>query len=99
MIVVVCPGQGSQTPGFLAPWLAESAFAERLAGLSDAAGLDLALHGTESDADTIRDTAIAQPLIVAAGILTFGALVADGRSQHDDMTMLLLKVDAIAARA
>lgn len=82
MIVVVCPGQGSQTPGFLAPWLAESPFAERLAGLSDAAGIDLALHGTESDADTIRDTAIAQPLIVAAGILTFGALVADGRAQQ-----------------
>ena len=82
MIVVVCPGQGSQTPGFLAPWLAESAFAERLAGLSDAAGIDLALHGTESDADTIRDTAIAQPLIVAAGILTFGALVADGRAER-----------------
>jgi [acyl-carrier-protein] S-malonyltransferase len=82
VIVVVCPGQGSQTPGFLAPWLAESSFAERLAGLSDAAGIDLALHGTESDADTIRDTAIAQPLIVAAGILTFGALVADGRADR-----------------
>lgn len=82
MIVVVCPGQGSQTPGFLAPWLAESSFAERLVGLSDAAGIDLALHGTESDADTIRDTAIAQPLIVAAGILTFGALVADGRAEQ-----------------
>lgn len=80
MIVVVCPGQGSQTPGFLAPWLAEPSFAERLAALSDAAGVDLALHGTESDADTIRDTAIAQPLIVAAGILAFGALVADGRA-------------------
>jgi [acyl-carrier-protein] S-malonyltransferase len=79
VIVVVCPGQGSQTPGFLAPWLAEPAFAERLEALSDAAGVDLALHGTESDADTIRDTAVAQPLIVAAGILTFAALTADGR--------------------
>ncbi|WP_308796365.1 ACP S-malonyltransferase [Agromyces silvae] len=80
MIVVVCPGQGSQTPGFLAPWLAEPAFADRLAALSDAAGLDLARHGTESDAETIRDTAVAQPLIVAAGILTFAALTADGRA-------------------
>jgi len=79
VIVVVCPGQGSQTPGFLAPWLAEPSFADRLAGLSDAAGLDLATHGTESDADTIRDTAVAQPLIVAAGILAFDALTADGR--------------------
>ncbi|MBM7504697.1 ACP S-malonyltransferase [Agromyces aurantiacus] len=82
MIVVVCPGQGSQTPGFLAPWLAEPSFGDRLAALSDAAGLDLALHGTESDADTIRDTAIAQPLIVAAGILTFGALAAGGRDER-----------------
>ncbi|MBM7830664.1 [acyl-carrier-protein] S-malonyltransferase [Agromyces cerinus] len=80
MIVVVCPGQGSQTPGFLAPWLAESAYAERLSVLSDAAGLDLAHFGTEADADTIRDTAIAQPLIVAAGILTLGSLLADGRA-------------------
>jgi [acyl-carrier-protein] S-malonyltransferase len=80
VIVVVCPGQGSQTPGFLAPWLAEPVFAERLAALSDAAGLDLARHGTESDAETIRDTAVAQPLIVAAGILTYAALTADGRA-------------------
>ncbi|MGW9630982.1 ACP S-malonyltransferase [Agromyces sp. NPDC055520] len=80
MIVVVCPGQGSQTPGFLAPWLAESAYTEQLSVLSDAAGLDLAHFGTEADADTIRDTAIAQPLIVAAGILTLGSLLADGRA-------------------
>jgi [acyl-carrier-protein] S-malonyltransferase len=79
VIVVVCPGQGSQTPGFLTPWLTDSAHSERLAGLSDAAGIDLATHGTVSDADTIRDTAIAQPLIVAAGLLTLSALLADGR--------------------
>jgi [acyl-carrier-protein] S-malonyltransferase len=79
VIVVVCPGQGSQTPGFLTPWLADSAYSEQLAELSDAAGIDLATHGTVSDADTIRDTAIAQPLIVAAGLLTLSALLADGR--------------------
>src|SRR5690349_1956129 len=79
VIVVVCPGQGSQTPGFLAPWLADPASAERLAGYSEAAGVDLATHGTVSDADTIRDTAIAQPLIVAAGLLTLERLLADGR--------------------
>jgi [acyl-carrier-protein] S-malonyltransferase len=79
VIVVVCPGQGSQTPGFLTPWLADAAYAEQLAELSDAAGIDLATHGTVSDADTIRDTAIAQPLIVAAGLLTLSALLADGR--------------------
>ncbi len=80
VIVVVCPGQGSQTPGFLAPWLDVPGYAERLDGFSTAAGLDLAAHGTVSDADTIRDTSVAQPLIVAAGLLTLGSLLADGRA-------------------
>jgi [acyl-carrier-protein] S-malonyltransferase len=79
MIVVVCPGQGSQTPGFLEPWIADPAFRSTLEELGDAAGVDLVAHGTVSDADTIRDTAVAQPLIVAAGILTLNALFADGR--------------------
>lgn len=82
VIVVVCPGQGSQTPGFLTPWLAEPGFAERLDALSAAAGIDLAAHGTVSDADTIRDTAVAQPLIVAAGLLTLDALLDDGRAER-----------------
>ncbi|MEO6199947.1 MAG: ACP S-malonyltransferase [Cryobacterium sp.] len=79
MIVVVCPGQGSQTPGFLAPWLERPDFAADLAQISEAAGIDLLAHGTASDADTIRDTSIAQPLIVAAGLLTLKALLAGGR--------------------
>ena len=81
MIVVVAPGQGSQTPGFLEPWLAEPGFAEHLQQLSDTVGIDLVAHGTTSDADTIRDTAVAQPLIVAAGLLTATALLADGRRE------------------
>jgi [acyl-carrier-protein] S-malonyltransferase len=74
MIIVVCPGQGSQTPGFLEPWIADSGAKALLESLSDASGVDLVKHGTVSDADTIRDTQIAQPLIVAAGILTLDAL-------------------------
>ena len=73
-VVVVAPGQGSQTPGFLNPWLAEPVFADHLGALADAARLDLVTHGTVSDADTIRDTSVAQPLIVAASLLAFGAL-------------------------
>jgi [acyl-carrier-protein] S-malonyltransferase len=68
MLVVLCPGQGSQTPGFLSPWLELDSFASSVASLSEASGIDIAKHGTESDADTIRDTAVAQPLIVAASI-------------------------------
>jgi len=79
VIVIVCPGQGSQTPGFLDPWLTEPRFRDQLTGISDAVGIDLVAHGTVSDADTIRDTAVAQPLIVSAGLLTLSALFADGR--------------------
>lgn len=78
MIVIVCPGQGSQKPGFLEPWLERPGARELLGTLSDACDVDLITHGTTSDADTIRDTAIAQPLIVAAGILTLDALAEDG---------------------
>lgn len=74
MIVIACPGQGSQTPGFLAEWLHDSAATEFLDLASQQAGVDLALHGTVSDADTIRDTQIAQPLIVAASLLAWRAL-------------------------
>ena len=79
MIVVVCPGQGSQTPGFLEPWLQNPAYADQLREMSDRAGTDLVTAGTVADADTIRDTAIAQPLIVAAGLIALSALFADGR--------------------
>ncbi|MGF3052427.1 ACP S-malonyltransferase [Microbacterium sp. YY-03] len=74
MIVVACPGQGSQTPGFLSPWLELDGARARLEAYSDAAKVDLITHGTVSDADTIRDTQIAQPLIVAASLLTWHAL-------------------------
>jgi [acyl-carrier-protein] S-malonyltransferase len=76
VIVVVAPGQGSQTPGFLDPWIAEPRFKEHLERISDSVGIDLVKHGTKSDADTIRDTAIAQPLIVAAGMLALQGLTA-----------------------
>jgi [acyl-carrier-protein] S-malonyltransferase len=77
-VVIVAPGQGSQTPGFLEPWLAEPRFADHLGALSEAAGVDLAHHGTVSDADNIRDTAIAQPLIVAASIMSLAAVLDEG---------------------
>lgn len=79
MIVVVCPGQGSQTPGFLNPWLELPNFKNSLLAMQEASGIDLVTHGTVSDADTIRDTAIAQPLIVAAGVATLAAMF-DGKS-------------------
>ena len=78
MLAIVCPGQGSQTPGFLAPWLELPAFRARLEALSDVAGLDLVAHGTTSDAETIKDTAVAQPLIVAAGLAAAAVVLPGG---------------------
>jgi [acyl-carrier-protein] S-malonyltransferase len=69
VLIIVAPGQGAQTPGFLAPWLESPQFVDRLEWLSAVAGLDLAHYGTEADAETIRDTAIAQPLLVASGLV------------------------------
>ncbi|MGD1217591.1 MULTISPECIES: ACP S-malonyltransferase [Streptomyces] len=74
MLVLVAPGQGAQTPGFLTPWLELPGAADRIAAWSDAIGLDLAHYGTRADADAIRDTAVAQPLLVAAGLLSAAAL-------------------------
>ncbi|MFF4355526.1 ACP S-malonyltransferase [Streptomyces sp. NPDC001604] len=74
MLVLVAPGQGAQTPGFLTPWLELPGAADRVAAWSDAIGLDLAHYGTKADAEEIRDTAVAQPLLVAAGILSAAAL-------------------------
>ena len=82
MIVIVCPGQGSQTPGFFSPWLELPSFRESIQAMQDASGVDLIAHGTTSDADTIRDTAIAQPLIVAAGVATMSALL-NGKTQKE----------------
>lgn len=70
VFAIVAPGQGSQTPGFLKPWLELPSFATRLEWLGAVAGMDLAHYGTEADAETIRDTAVAQPLLVAAGMLS-----------------------------
>ena len=74
MLVLVAPGQGAQTPGFLTPWLDLPGAADRVAAWSDSIGLDLAHYGTQADADAIRDTAVAQPLLVAAGLLSTMAL-------------------------
>lgn len=75
--MIAAPGQGAQTPGFLSPWLADPALAERLTRFSEASGVDLAHFGTEADAQTIRDTAIAQPLLVAAALLSGRALLGE----------------------
>ncbi|MFE5913957.1 ACP S-malonyltransferase [Streptomyces wedmorensis] len=70
MLVLVAPGQGAQTPGFLTPWLDLPGVEDRLRDWSAAIDLDLVHYGTNADADEIRDTAVAQPLLVAAALIT-----------------------------
>src|SRR5882757_1094274 len=70
VLVLVAPGQGAQTPGFLTPWLDLPGAEDRLRTWSAAIGLDLVHYGTKADADEIRDTAVAQPLLVASALLS-----------------------------
>jgi [acyl-carrier-protein] S-malonyltransferase len=74
MLIITAPGQGAQTPGFLAPWLEVPGVTEYLGAASELAGCDLIRYGTTAGADDIRDTAIAQPLLVAAAMAVAGAL-------------------------
>jgi [acyl-carrier-protein] S-malonyltransferase len=83
VLAIVAPGQGAQTPGFLTAWLQDPESAERVAQMSGVTGLDLAHFGTEADAETIRDTAVAQPLLVAASLVAARALSADLASLAD----------------
>ncbi|MCB5907030.1 ACP S-malonyltransferase [Streptomyces pinistramenti] len=76
MLVLVAPGQGAQTPGFLTPWLDLPGVEDRLREWSAAIDLDLVHYGTKADADEIRDTAVAQPLLVASALVSSGQLFA-----------------------
>ncbi|GAA2714756.1 ACP S-malonyltransferase [Streptomyces luteosporeus] len=78
MLVLVAPGQGAQTPGFLTPWLDLPGVEDRLREWSAAIDLDLVHYGTNADADEIRDTAVAQPLLVAAALLSARQLFSTG---------------------
>ncbi|GAA3718804.1 ACP S-malonyltransferase [Streptomyces tremellae] len=70
MLVLVAPGQGAQTPGFLTPWLELPGAEEKLRQWSALIDLDLVRYGTEADEEQIRDTAVAQPLLVASALLS-----------------------------
>jgi [acyl-carrier-protein] S-malonyltransferase len=74
MLAYIAPGQGAQTPAMLAPWLEDPAAKLLLSQWSHEINLDLVRLGTTADAEEIKDTANAQPLIVAAGLLGARAL-------------------------
>ncbi|BEP15238.1 ACP S-malonyltransferase [Acidothermaceae bacterium B102] len=83
MLAILAPGQGAQTPGFLTPWVeGVPGFADRLHWWSTVVGVDLISAGTTWDAVTIRDTAVAQPLLVAAALATADALLTSDSAQR-----------------
>ncbi|GFG75467.1 malonyl CoA-acyl carrier protein transacylase [Mycobacterium botniense] len=75
---MLAPGQGSQTPGMLAPWLELPGATEQIAAWSSASGLDLARLGTTASAEEITDTAVTQPLVVATTLLAYQELTKRG---------------------
>jgi [acyl-carrier-protein] S-malonyltransferase len=84
VIAILAPGQGSQSPGMLAPWLELDGVAEQVAAFSELAALDLGRLGTTADADEIRDSAVTQPLIVTMGLIAAGQLGLAGTGMGED---------------
>ncbi|WP_049578465.1 ACP S-malonyltransferase [Streptomyces sp. SBT349] len=96
MLVLVAPGQGSQAPGFLNPWLDLPGVPDRLGLWSDLVKADLVHLGTRADADEIRDTAVAQPLLVAGALLSAAALLG---GEEDDGGAARGAVGAVAGHS
>ena len=99
MLAFLAPGQGSQTPGMLAPWLELAGAAERIDAWSTISGLDLARLGTTATAEEITDTAVTQPLVVAATLLAHDELTKRGLLSDKDVTVAGHSVGEIAAYA
>jgi [acyl-carrier-protein] S-malonyltransferase len=99
VLALLAPGQGSQTPGMLAAWLEQPGAAERLAAWSEISGLDLARLGTTATAEEITDTAVTQPLVVAATLLAHEELTRRGLLAGKDTVVAGHSVGEIAAYA
>jgi [acyl-carrier-protein] S-malonyltransferase len=99
VIALLAPGQGSQTPEMLAPWLELPGAADQLASWSDASGLDLVRLGTTASAEEITDTAVTQPLVVAATLLAYKELTRRGLLASADIVAAGHSVGEIAACA
>jgi [acyl-carrier-protein] S-malonyltransferase len=96
---LLAPGQGSQTPGMLTSWLELSGAADRVATWSQISGLDLARLGTTATAEEITDTAVTQPLVVAATLLAHEELARRGLISGKDIVVAGHSVGEIAAYA
>ena len=99
MIALLAPGQGSQTEGMLSPWLELAGAADQLALWSKASGLDLVRLGTTASTEEITDTAVTQPLVVAATLLAHQELTKRGLLSDAELVVAGHSVGEIAAYA
>jgi [acyl-carrier-protein] S-malonyltransferase len=83
----------------LASWLELPGAADRISTWSQASGLDLARLGTSATAEEITDTAVTQPLVVAATLLAWEELTKRGLLAGRDFTAAGHSVGEIAAYA
>ncbi|ORX09913.1 ACP S-malonyltransferase [Mycolicibacterium wolinskyi] len=83
----------------LAPWLELAGAADRLATWSQISGLDLTRLGTTATAEEITDTAVTQPLVVAATLLAHEELTRRGLVNQADVVAAGHSVGEIAAYA
>lgn len=83
----------------LASWLELPGAAERLAAWSEISGLDLVQLGTTATAEEITDTAVTQPLVVAATLLAHEELTRRGLLSGADAVVAGHSVGEIAAYA
>ena len=98
MLAILAPGQGAQVPGFLAPWLELPGVADAVTWWSAVLDLDLARLGTTAGAEEIKDTAIAQPLLVGAGLAAASTIV-DRRRPQDSLDELAGSVAVVAGHS
>ncbi|MGU3654284.1 ACP S-malonyltransferase [Mycolicibacterium sp. A43C] len=99
MLALLAPGQGSQTPGMLTPWVELPGAVDRLTTWSDISGLDLVRLGTTATAEEITDTAVTQPLVVAATLLAYEELTTRDGLAGKDAVVAGHSVGEIAAYA
>jgi [acyl-carrier-protein] S-malonyltransferase len=99
VIALLAPGQGSQTEGMLSPWLELAGAADQLALWSKASGLDLVRLGTTASTEEITDTAVTQPLVVAATLLAHQELTKRGVLSDAELVVAGHSVGEIAAYA
>ncbi|GAB5902301.1 ACP S-malonyltransferase [Mycobacteroides chelonae] len=99
MIALLAPGQGSQTPGMLTPWLELPGATDQVEQWSKASGLDLVRLGTTATAEEITDTSITQPLVVALTLLAYDELTKRGHLNAKTTVVAGHSVGEIAAYA